>query len=103
MQLLAGPLHADSGQHINFTESSHKLHKLQLDLCYNESKNGCAREGEMTLKPIKTYQAKTGIVTVTYFVEDDEYNVRHINRMYGSYWTKDRTEAIKHAQFLSRF
>ena len=51
---------------------------------------------------IKRYPAKSGEVTITKYEENGniEYRVKHSNQ-YSSVWYKDRTEAIKEAQFLA--
>ena len=66
-----------------------------------------------TVKTIKRYDAKTGTVVVyecTYYDEHGkpyvEYRVRHTGEYgacVGSYWTDSRSDAIAHAQFLSRY
>ena len=51
---------------------------------------------------IRTYQARTGIVTITYYGDVREYLVSHSNKaLQAHHWYKDKTEAIRHAQFLA--
>ena len=50
---------------------------------------------------IKDYEAKTGRVTIEEI--EGEYRVRHSILWYLTQWYKDRTEAIKAAQFLTRY
>ena len=54
-------------------------------------------------KVIKRYQGKLGIVTVTEYNElgNTDYGVKHSNEQIGTYWCKDKREAIVHAQFLA--
>ena len=59
---------------------------------------------------IREYAGKTGIVTVTRYDANEtygggeEYHVTHSNgSVEGRYWTRNKAEAIAHAQFLSRY
>ena len=53
------------------------------------------------MKIIREYEGALGKVTVTEYKNEAtiEYAVKH--DMFPAYWTKDKTEAIKHAQFLA--
>lgn len=55
------------------------------------------------MKTIRQYKGRTGTVSVVEYNEDGstEYGVISENKSIQSYWTKDKVEAIKHAQFLS--
>ena len=52
---------------------------------------------------IKTYKARLGEVTVTAYTENGstEYRVKHTLEAIETYWTRERKEAIAHAQFIA--
>lgn len=58
---------------------------------------------------IKEYNGKSGAVIVERYEPQEtggntEYRVRHLGcAVCGAYWTKMKSEAIAHAQFLCRY
>ncbi len=54
---------------------------------------------------VKTYPAKTGVVTVTRYLETDEFKVKHSNPdlCFCTEWHPYKLAAIAHAQLLSRY
>lgn len=54
-------------------------------------------------KIIREYNGRTGKVLVIEFNECGctGYKVESSNKFISNYWTKDKMEAIKHAQFLA--
>lgn len=54
---------------------------------------------------IKKYNGKTGDVIIAEYEENNtiEYCIEHLGQAFQAHWTKDKVEAIKRAQFLSRY